>query len=59
MRSAFRRAAGQDIRPLRPLVVSRAAMGPLTFERIEQILRKAVEQDAAIIWSDRFTYEFG
>ncbi|MCM4084984.1 barstar family protein [Paractinoplanes hotanensis] len=38
---------------------SRAAMGPLTFDRIERILQKTVEQDAAFHWTDRFTYELG
>ena len=36
---------------------SRAAMGSLTFDRIEQVLRKAAEQDAAFNLTVRFTYE--
>ena len=36
---------------------SRAAMGSLTFDRIERILQKTVDQDAAFNWADRFTYE--
>ena len=38
---------------------SRAAMGPLRFDRIVQILLKAVEQDADSNRVDRFTYELG
>ncbi|MEU4483053.1 barstar family protein [Micromonospora sp. NPDC023966] len=37
--------------------VSRAAMGSQVFDRIERILRRTVEQDAAFGWTDRFTYE--
>jgi len=39
--------------------ISRAAMGSLTFSRIERILQKAAEQDIAFNWADRFTYELG
>ena len=38
---------------------SRAEMGSPAFDRIEQILQKTMEQDAAFNWVDRFTYELG
>lgn len=37
--------------------MSRAAMGRPAFDRIEHVLRRTVEQDAAFGWTDRFTYE--
>jgi ribonuclease inhibitor len=39
--------------------VSRAAMGSLAFNRIERILQRTVDQDAAFERADRFTYELG
>jgi len=38
---------------------SRAAMGSLSFGRIERILQKAAKQDVAFSWVDRFTFELG
>ncbi|WP_085066623.1 barstar family protein [Catenuloplanes japonicus] len=35
---------------------SRAAMGLLSFERVERVLREAVEQDTAWSLKERFTY---
>ncbi|WP_033341459.1 barstar family protein [Catenuloplanes japonicus] len=36
---------------------SRAAMSPLSFERVERILQKTVEQDTGWCLEERFTYE--